>query len=90
MQAKIAALLSLLISLAFVSQAVAGDGTTPTTPPPPSNGSSDRGGTTYTPVYNTGSGSSVGVIVQPNPGTPQSAPTNSYGVGVSVPLPGGK
>jgi hypothetical protein len=75
----------LIGSLAAVSVAIADDEN-----PPPSNGSSDRGGTTYHPVYNTSSGSSVGVIVQPNPGTPQSAPTNSYGVGFSIPLPGGK
>jgi hypothetical protein len=47
--------------------------------PPPSNGSSDRGGTTYYPAYNTNSGTSVGVTVTPNPGTPQSAPSSKSG-----------
>jgi hypothetical protein len=75
----------LIGSLAVVSAATAEDGN-----PPPSNGSSDRGGTTYTPVYTGSGGSSAGVIVQPQPATPQGAPTNGYGVGVRIPLPGGK
>lgn len=85
MQSKMAVLL--LFWLSFASIAAAEDGTQPTEAPPPANGSSDRGGTSYHPVYDTGSGSSVGVIVTPNPGTPQSAPSSSYGVGVQVPLP---
>jgi hypothetical protein len=79
---------ALIGSLAMVSAANADDKTKPhesTT----SNGSSDRGGTTYHPVYTGSNGASAGVIVQPQPGTPQSAPANGYGVGGRIPLPGG-
>ena len=72
-------------SLALASSVFAQNGSTP-----PSNGSSDRGGTTYYPVTGNPSGSSAGVIVTPNPGTPSSAPSSSYGVGVQFPLPGGR
>ena len=71
-----------LSTLAFAN------GTTPHSPPPPSNGSSDRGGTQYHPVYDNGHGSSVGVIVTPNPGTPQTPPSDSYGAGFRIPIPG--
>jgi hypothetical protein len=60
------------------------------TPPLPSNGSSDRGGSTYYPVYTNSSGSSVGVVVTPQPGTPTTPPTSTYVPGVQIPLPGGK
>jgi hypothetical protein len=80
---SVTAVVLLTTLLAF--GAVAGDAPNS---PPPSNGSSDRGGTTYYPAYNTNSGTSVGVTVTPNPGTPQSAPSSTYGVGVSFPLPG--
>jgi hypothetical protein len=60
------------------------------TPPPPSNGSSDRGGSTYYPVYTGQSGSSVGVVVTPQPGTPTTPPTSTMVPGFQIPLPGGK
>jgi hypothetical protein len=49
---------------------------------PPANGSQDRGGTTFTPVYTTRGGTTFGVTNTPNPGTPSTPPSSTYGVGV--------
>ena len=85
---RICTISTLAFLIGFGSSAWAQQRTTPQFNPP-SNGSSDRGGTTYYPVHGTSSGSSVGVIVTPNPGTPTTPPNSSYGVGVQIPMPGG-
>jgi hypothetical protein len=59
-------------------------------PPPPANGSQTGGPTQYYPVTGNPSGTSVGVTVTPNPGTPSTPPSSTYGAGVQFPIPGGK
>lgn len=66
----------------------AGDSQSEPQAPPPSNGSSDNlKGTTYTPVYTTNSGVSVGTTQTPNGGTPTTPPSSTYGIGVKTPVP---